>query len=378
MLARDAHKFAGWRMYVDHLSPSARKAADGLPRAVRDLGGRIVESFWDPSVPADEAKGYGQGAVVGRAKPVPFIRDLIENDPEIVEASISATATGVRPVVRNGERVWLVEGISDRGSVDWVTEAGAGGRVAPLIEAAYEQEEEVERVLLEAMSDDEVRKYLAESRPALINNPAAGGANPALGGTKSDPAEGGSVSEITAEALQEALSENPDVLTVVLSESAVLRGFIDSLVEGRVEERVEGIMESAREEGQRIVALRDLRDEAHKLIRESRLPESWQRGLAQKFELVEGRPTEALNVLDQTDDDGNVVKTAGQRLRESVEVEISHERDRLAEVAPTRVRNQGPSSPEGGEGEGEHKAADTGWGRFLTEAGIDPDTAYAD
>src|SRR5262252_4192953 len=56
MLQENAHKFAGWRQFIDHLSPEARRAAKGLPRSIRDLGGRIVESYWDGNVPADDKK----------------------------------------------------------------------------------------------------------------------------------------------------------------------------------------------------------------------------------------------------------------------------------------------------------------------------------
>ena len=61
MLEENARKFSGWKMYVDHLSPEARKAAGGLPRSMRDLGGIIMESHWDATIPADEEKGHGQG-----------------------------------------------------------------------------------------------------------------------------------------------------------------------------------------------------------------------------------------------------------------------------------------------------------------------------
>lgn len=373
MLAENASKFSGWKMYLDHQSPAARKAADGLPRPVRDLGGRITEAFWDPDVPADPSRGFEQGAVVGLAKPVPAVRELIENDPEIIEASISASATNVHPAVRGGQKVWVVEGIAERGSVDWVTEAGAGGRVAPLLTEAYSNDEEVERVLLEAMTDDEVREYLSEHRPnlALQESPPAGPESPAEGGDDD--------MTITPEQLQEALSGNPELLVEAFRQSQTLRAFVDTLVEERVQEAVEGIREEASSASTRAMVVRDLRDEAHSLIRESRLPESWQTGLAQRFEIIEGRPTEALDLLDEVDDDGKVVKTARQRLREAVEHEIAQERTRLAEVAPTRVRQQGPSSsdadPENGD---KPKGNSTYWGQVLQEAGIDPDTAYDD
>ena len=200
MLEREAHKFAGWRQYVDHLSPEARKAAKGLPRSVRDLGGRITESWWDPNVPADPERGFGQGAVVGRAKPTPFIRELIESDPELIEASISANATGVRPVQRDGQRAWMVEGIEPKGSVDYVTEAGAGGRVVELMEAAYE---EGGMDLFESMTDEEFIAYVEEVRPHLITVEEAD----ASADTAEDAKDGGD--DELEETIKALMAKNP-------------------------------------------------------------------------------------------------------------------------------------------------------------------------
>ena len=120
-----------------------------------------------PTVPADPKRGFDQGAVRGRVKPVPYVRELIEHDPELLEASINADATGVRPIRKDGQTVWLVEGIkrTPKGTVDWVTDGGAGGRVAQMLEAHRDDQE---AALLEHMSDDEVQAYLKEHRPGLL------------------------------------------------------------------------------------------------------------------------------------------------------------------------------------------------------------------
>ena len=167
MLRENAHVFEGWKMYIDHQSPEAKKAAGGLPRSIHDLGGRIIESWWDDSVPAEGR--FGQGAVVALGHPTDGpalgqVKKLIEEDPELLEASIRAKATDVHEAVENGEQVWVVEGISAAppGSVDWVTEGGAGGRVANLIEGLMADEElETEegeatvKTLQEALADPE-------------------------------------------------------------------------------------------------------------------------------------------------------------------------------------------------------------------------------
>jgi hypothetical protein len=450
MLKDNAHKFANWKMYVDHLSPEARKAAGGLPRSIRDLGGRIVEAWWDDSVPADPVRGYGQGAVVGRSKPTPFVRELIENDPEIVEASISATATAVRPVVRDGQKVWLVEGIEDRGSVDWVTEAGAGGRVAALLEAAIHDEIDVDSVLLDSMSDDDLLAYLREQRPNL-----AEGAGKMMYDDELDekdstadmsdmPAEHGKmlakrVKELVAKGMPEKMAmaiakkehakkmetdkasdmkeavedESPAEAEAAIEEPAAeteaveveveveaeateevqeavtsdafaeaLRGsadaqlFVTELVEAQLDAERDAIRAEARADAERHIELRDLRDEAHNLIAESRMPESWQEALKTKFNLVEGAPTEALDVADVVNEEGTVIREAVEVLRDSVAAEIASDRKRLAEAAPTRVRNQGPSTPEGEDDKPTESVKPSYWRQMLEEAGVDPNKAY--
>ena len=167
MLQEHAHIFKGWRMFVDHQSPEAKRRQGGLPRSVHDLGGLIKELWWDPTIPADPAHGPEAGAVVGLARPTRLIKSLIQDDPDLVETSISARATGVQPVQRDGHTAWLVEGIRPKpGSVDWVTEAGAGGKVLALMEAleesgtTEEEEREMAGEMLEALSDDEVLEHI--------------------------------------------------------------------------------------------------------------------------------------------------------------------------------------------------------------------------
>jgi hypothetical protein len=409
MLRANAHKFTGWRMYVDHQSPEARRAAGGLPRSIRDLGGRIVESHWDGSVPADPKRGYGQGAVVGRAKPVPMIRDLIEADPHLVEASISASATGVKPVTHDGQRVWMVEGINDRGSVDWVTEAGAGGRIAPLIESSYSTEEEVEMALLESLNDDELRDLLREERPGLLvqeadydddddDTPDALAGDEADG--KSAKKKGKSVEDdadkiktlttqeaseqegdmaITPEQLQEALVASPDLLLEALANNENVGTFIAGQVSQTLASERELIEAEQAALRDRDWELRDLQDHASTLITESRLPDTWQDGLRARFSLNESRqPSADLDVVADLDADGNVTKTAVEKLTEAVNAAIKTDRKRLAEVAPTRVRGQGLSQLQEGDGEeSDEPKGEPGFHRqLLQEAGINYDEAY--
>jgi hypothetical protein len=409
MLQENAHKFAGWRQFIDHLSPEARRAAKGLPRSIRDLGGRIVESYWDGNVPADEKKGFGQGAVVGWSLPTPFIRELAENDPELVEASISANATGVQPIMRDGRRAWLVEGIEDRGSVDWVTEAGAGGRVVALMESAYEEDG---MELLESMTDEEFIAYVEEVRPHLLAEQSDGDAedvadkgddeleemvarllkrNPKLtrgqaeamakkalskSVAEAETTEETDMGAITPEALQEAL-QSEDFRSVL---DPIVEERVKALVESAVADERELIRAEARADADRQLELRDMRDVAHRQISEAKLPEAFSSRAKAQFEIKQEGPTTGLDVVDDVDDDGKVTKLASVKLQEAVDCAIQDQRELLAAANPTAVRGQGPGTPaKRGEGEEEpQKGEGTLYGAVLQEAGVDPATAWDD
>lgn len=425
-------RFRGWKMYVDHQSTEAKRASGGLPRSVRDLGGIIKEAWWDPSVPADPERGWGQGAVVGLAKPTRLIASLIEDDPELVEASISATATSVKPVQRGRDTVWLVEGIRPRGSVDWVTEAGAGGRVAPLIEALVEagnfQEEEDMLGEVDLREDDDALvEYLVAERPDLLErlveasddgdgaDDEAGeleqlvkklmpkfkgnrkmaemAAKRQLARTQEGRNQGGKpVPEgDLLEALQEALSsdEIQQAIDQTVRESIArnVAPLLGELIEAAMEDNADLLRAEGRAEAERMLEVRDMREDAHRLITESRLPEAFQAELRERYDLIDGTPTPALDVLAEENDEGELVRSARAVLREAVEKDIERKREQAASLRPTRVRGQGESSQvaEGAEGDGKKKVEESSktTGSFKTdhllqEAGIDPSAGIYD
>lgn len=383
MLEEHAPMFAGqaiqdrtankpWKMYADHRSTEAKKAAGGLPRSLRDVAGIIKESWWDGDVPADAAAGFGQGAVVAKVKPVPWVRELIETDPELVETSISAQATSVRPVTRGNQRAWLVEGIRPKGSVDFVTEAGAGGRVAPLLEGFAEDSGEMGVELIEAMDDDDFREWIAETRPTLLE---ALRSEP----EKPTPTEDDDVADITPEALAEALASSPDVLVKAL-QSDTGKAAITALVEGEIAD----VTSRSQATVSRVIQLARLERAAHEQIDATKLPETWKTGLKERYALLEsGEPTESLDVFDETGEFGQVTKPAREVLREALETDITAEQTKLREARPTLVRGQGGRGAELQEtedGDGKPKpiedAAKTGWGRYLKTAGVDPAGAF--
>lgn len=417
MLEANAHKFGGWRMYVDHETDAERRARGGLPRSVKDLGGIVLESHWDPSVPAEGR--FGAGAVIGKVRPIKAVGDLVALHPSLVESSINARATGVRPVNAEGGRALLVEGIEDKGSVDWVTEGGAGGKVASLREAIDSSTpEDQELALLESMTDEELRAHLLTTRPSVLREASASdpdgdgdddsdelaalikkykakglsdalaknaatrelknkgksevkeGADPAA-----DPAvdpEGGDVARPTTEDITEAL-QAPEVKTVITD-------LIEAAVNSRMATERAAIRAEAFTDAERQIELRDLRDAAHTQIREARLPAEFERRALAQFAITSDGPTDALDVFEAYDENNVVTATAEAVLRESVDAVIADSRALVGSLRPTRVRGAGAQAAV--EGEGKTDGAETrdhigdATRALLQEANIDPDKAF--
>lgn len=371
MLERNAENFKGWKMFVDHLSPEARRAAGGLPRSWRDYGGKIVESWWDPDVPANDR--FGQGAVVARARPFGVVAEIIKHDPDVMEASISTAATGISERMHNGERVLVVEGIDKRGSVDWVTEAGAGGRVVSLMEAASFPDMDADE--LHELSDEQLLEHLKETRPELAE-------------ALTPPSDTNEEDEmgVTPEALQEALQDESvrETLQETLQEAVreQVEEHLPVLVEAAISAERDAIHAEASALAERKLTVRDLRDKAHEIIEaDRRLPQAWKAQVKGVFDLTEAGPTPALDVIEDIDDEGAVIKTAEAKLVESVQAEVARQHDLLAAANPTRVSGQGPTRVEEGEtpegDEGKH-GPQTQVGSLLQEAGFDdPEKVWA-
>lgn len=160
LLEGAAQQFANAKMYVNHIDAETQRKLQGLPRPVEHLGGRIVETaFLAPGADrSDEGWGINEGdkAVIrGRAKIAqPWLWHMIESDPELLGVSIHAGGRS-NDGQMEGRRAKIVEAISNVRSVDWVTEAGAGGKVFALVEAQVEAE-------LEHEDEDEVEEVDAD------------------------------------------------------------------------------------------------------------------------------------------------------------------------------------------------------------------------
>ena len=411
MLEANAPKFAGWRMYLNHLSDQARRALGGLPRDVRDSGGIVQEAWWNPDVPAEGR--FGKGAVQGVATPVPLIQELIRVDPRLVETSINATATACKPGKVDGERVWVVEGIEGKGSVDWVTEAGAGGRVASIMEGLIEDGSALSGVL-DSFDNGTILAWMEQHRPelaeALKGKPKDDGADDEPDGdddelekeasshlksgraksrqqalalakrslamkkkaTTEAANEGDDVAEVTPEVLSEALaSEEGQAALAEAIRPAIVEAVRDldlgtqvlALVEDRLAEDREVLSAENRARADRHGELRDMREYAQRRIGESKLHPLLKEQVRERFEIREGEPTASLDLVNDEDENGAVVKTAQQKLTEAVDQEIAAGLKLMGELNPTRVRGQGATTlvegerkdGEGKEGEGEQK-----------------------
>jgi hypothetical protein len=342
VLEADAPNWKGARMFRNHLTETERRRLEGLPRKIEDLAGRIRESWWDGEVPASKDGRFEKGGVYSVIRPTRFIRETLDDDPELIEASISALATSVRTEREGGRTVTVVEGIRPTPrSVDWVTEGGAGGRV--LRESA-----EDDALLMECLTNDEVREWLAEDRPELLEALRAH----REGSGNDNRRQEDHVPEITVEQLREALATDEGrALLDELVEAPSLDGYVktdevEHLVESRLAERADLIRIEARGDLERQIELRDMRDRAHSLVEAAKLHPRLAKRIQEQFTLTESNePSDSLAACKgEFDSEGNVVKSAMDVLVEAVSAEITDAKAIQGDLRPTRVRGSGPST----------------------------------
>ncbi len=365
MLSREANSghFDDWPMFVDHQSPAARKKAEGLPRSLRDVGGRILRTWWDGSVPAEG--DFGQGAVIAEARPVPWVRELIEHDPKLASVSLNTFATGIRPTTYNGRPAGIVEGFEDSGSADWVTKPGAGGRVVQLLEAAMEDvEPDASDSELSDFSDDELSAHIRRHRPqvaeAITNQPGPG---------EEDEMDDAQVQEATLASLRS--DDGKAVIREVVQEAAqeavgtALREVLPQAIGAAAETIEQGARDAATHE----VRMGRLTERANEKIAEAKLPE--------KFAAKAKRQFAHVDLDDKLDEEsGEVTESAEEQLDALVEAHVTEAKDLIGSIRPTSVRSAG----DGGSAEpGDVEESDYE-GSFLRhelqEAGIDTRAAW--
>jgi hypothetical protein len=356
MLAENAAVFTDWPMYEDHLMEEAvgnfsedlieANMGDLLEwlqeraRKVKELGGRIERSFWNPDVTFedDSAFGFQKGAVEAQVFPQPRILEMLEADPKILNVSINAYPSGARPGPvpwEAGKRGMLIEGIrrKPRGSVDWVFRGGAGGRLllaeedagvaVSVLEAFYSAADGKgplarETDLMKNLQDlkpGDLREFLAEEAPHLVEALAPEGDPPAA------PTGG-----ITEERLSELLQEQREEIEAALEER-----------DDEVEERASQLVEERE-------SLRTYQDRAFELLAEAQsngLPKGWADDLKRRYTLLPSGPSSGLlNIQEEErEEDGKTVTlTELEVLEDRVRADVK----RSAELIQEAGGNTGP------------------------------------
>ena len=136
------------KMYINHLSETQKRALGGLPRPVQDHGARLTRA-WMADSPDSLVEDNGvmrpRLEIRGRALIAhPLLRDIVEADPEAIGTSIDARGRAIDGI-REGRPARDVTEMSRVMSTDFVTEAGANGRVDKIVESFIEAAQESDR-----------------------------------------------------------------------------------------------------------------------------------------------------------------------------------------------------------------------------------------
>lgn len=414
MLERNAKVFGGWPMYMDHLIAEAlaemadelKEAAEGTDllgwleersRSIKELGGRILESWWDPELTFedDDDFGFRPGGVVGRCIPQDEPRRMLEADPGILQTSINAWPSGARvghPSWDKSQRGMAIEGIRRRpmGSVDWVFRAGAGGRplleedddfrarAVSLLESVYsaakskddppKRTTQMPKKKLSEMTPDEARAYLKEEGAEHLIEALAeddeGGRN-GNGGTGDDkPVTRDDVKQI----VKEALGEGMEAIAEELEDGA---GSVEEQVQEKLTEREEA---------------RVLERKAEQLIAEAvrnGFPKASADDIRLRYTMTPSGIPPALEVAEDDlqvveEEDGKqttVTLTAPEVVERRVRADIDHVIDVLRESgASPQVKGFGRSAKDSGAegGKGGRVQETSAFRSFLHERGIIP------
>lgn len=134
VLKRDGPKAftAGLHMHLDH--PSASEEIDRPERSVTTLAGTLTSNArWEEAGPAGPGL-YADAKV--RSDLAPLIEELA---PHIGVSIRALGKAGTREI--GGQKVRTIEAIDSARSVDFVTDAGAGGKVLDLVESARHRQQ---------------------------------------------------------------------------------------------------------------------------------------------------------------------------------------------------------------------------------------------
>jgi hypothetical protein len=161
MLKRDASVFReGLPVFLDH--PGATESYDRPERSVKDLAGRL----------ASEAV-YERDGLYADVEVYPHWAPVIEAMASDIGMSIRASGT-VEPSQKEGVRGPIVTSLTEASSVDFVTAAGAGGKVVALLESARAQSGDLLRKAVDTRalpkSDAEPNEEIAAATRAVVEH----------------------------------------------------------------------------------------------------------------------------------------------------------------------------------------------------------------
>lgn len=124
-----APEFAGLKMYLNH--PTDREEYERPERSLDEWISTITEAWYED--------GKAMGLVHVHNKD---FMDMLEDKVFMEHVGISINASGRRhEAMISGEKMEIIDRIFAPRSVDWVTEAGARGRVLELVESIREKKE---------------------------------------------------------------------------------------------------------------------------------------------------------------------------------------------------------------------------------------------
>lgn len=162
VLERDGPKVftAGLHTYWNH--PSVAEEKDRPERDLRDLAGTLTkDAYWDANGPAGPGL-YGEAKVVGA------YREAVTDLAPHIGMSIRAYGK-VREGEADGKRGKVISELASARSVDFVTAAGAGGKILELFESAG-REPPAERT--DVVTEQEAQALRTENERLVQENAA--------------------------------------------------------------------------------------------------------------------------------------------------------------------------------------------------------------
>jgi hypothetical protein len=281
MLKRDAAVFReGLPLYLDH--PKASDEYERPERSLRDRVGRLAS-----------AAAYERDGLYADVEVYPHWAEVIESMWKDIGMSIRASGT-VEPSKEESIRGPIVTSLTEAASVDFVTAAGAGGKVVALLESARAQSGDLLRKATESTrqaepgdvdddksddepgdspDDDEDFIKPAEVAEAAENHVPAPPVTtlkevaPVSGGTNAQGTPNGGPIELSEAELRTSLAETKQKLAEAELEIAKLGDQSRQLAEANTK------LAEAERTNLRLIANNTARDKAVETLAESTLPE---------------------------------------------------------------------------------------------------------